>query len=453
MSLTYDSEADQGGRANGNLTDDGLFKYVYDAWNRLVEVTRRVDDETTTAEYEFLPNNWRSQKTVTNSGVEHVTGDGGNTTIEYYYSTKWQILETRNGSNQATRQWVWGSQYVDEPILMDVNGDPGTDNTCDPDTDSGCRRYYYHQDRNWNVLALTETDDGTGTPGRVAERYAYTPYGQFVVLKGDSGSGQLGNVLVASSAGNPFGHQGLPLDVEKGSYQNRMRELDGKIGAFLQPDPSGYIDSPNRHAYLRHNPLGALDPLGSEIAPRNPGNVSDDLSDTPPSPLPPAPPLPPQPWTRKEPSSTTQPQTGELSSCNSPTKKEDCSTYCSGWYWCGYCCRTHFGGSPSDCGCPTHAIDNAPYDSTPSSPSDTMNVGSLSICGGCKSPHWSSCGPPGGYSTGPGYTSYRHCGFLCMGAQNCMQNWFCSCMTLPKICIWVPISPPILGPCMYGIIK
>ena len=30
MSLTYDN--------NGNLTDDGLYKYVYDAWNRLRKV-------------------------------------------------------------------------------------------------------------------------------------------------------------------------------------------------------------------------------------------------------------------------------------------------------------------------------------------------------------------------------------------------------------------------------
>ena len=37
----------------GNLTDDGVYKYVYDAWNRLVEVTRRPDDTTTIAAYEY----------------------------------------------------------------------------------------------------------------------------------------------------------------------------------------------------------------------------------------------------------------------------------------------------------------------------------------------------------------------------------------------------------------
>jgi hypothetical protein len=48
---------------------------------------------------------------------------------------RWRIVETRNGSNESTRQWVWGSEYVDEPLFMDVNGNPGAgDNMdCDPD--------------------------------------------------------------------------------------------------------------------------------------------------------------------------------------------------------------------------------------------------------------------------------------------------------------------------------
>ena len=69
MSLTYDD--------NGNLTDDGVFKFVYDAWNRLVTVTRRVDDKATIAAYEYDGQNRRTMKTVSNSGVEDTPNDGG----------------------------------------------------------------------------------------------------------------------------------------------------------------------------------------------------------------------------------------------------------------------------------------------------------------------------------------------------------------------------------------
>ncbi len=45
ISLSYDN--------NGNLTEDGVFKYVYDAWNRLVIVKRIPDATTTIATYAY----------------------------------------------------------------------------------------------------------------------------------------------------------------------------------------------------------------------------------------------------------------------------------------------------------------------------------------------------------------------------------------------------------------
>ncbi len=67
--MTYDN--------NGNLTVDGVYTYVYDAWNRLVEVQRVASGDTTTiAEYEYDAKNRRVSKTVTNCGVEESAGDG-----------------------------------------------------------------------------------------------------------------------------------------------------------------------------------------------------------------------------------------------------------------------------------------------------------------------------------------------------------------------------------------
>ena len=158
---------------------------------------------------------------------------------------------------------------ADELILMDVNGDPGNTNDCDPDhtalgENDQDRRYYYHQDRNWNVIALSEYDDGVGVNGRIAERYAYTPYGEFVVLNGDAGSGELGQVLVASGVGNPFFHQGLPFDQEKGSYQNRHREYAARVQRFAQRDPLHYSDGLDPYPYVRANPANHVDPTGKK---------------------------------------------------------------------------------------------------------------------------------------------------------------------------------------------
>ena len=50
-----------------------------------------------------------------------VENDGGNTTVRYYYDNKWRTVETRNGSDQTTYQYVWGQKYTDELILIDMN--------------------------------------------------------------------------------------------------------------------------------------------------------------------------------------------------------------------------------------------------------------------------------------------------------------------------------------------
>ena len=189
-------------------------------------------DTTTIGTYAYWPDHRRASKTVEHCGSEALANDGGDTVVYFYYSNKWQILETRNGSSQATRQWVWGTRYVDEVLFMDVNGDPATSNICDaddPNKTAGTRRYFYHQDRNWNVVALSEYGgDGIGTNGRLAERYAYTPYGEFVVLKGDGGSGELGRVQPASGVGNIFFRRGLPFDQERRKYQTRYQQHRGR---------------------------------------------------------------------------------------------------------------------------------------------------------------------------------------------------------------------------------
>ena len=112
----------------------------------------------------------------------------------------------------------------DDGRLMDVNGDPGSSNVCDaddPNHPAGTRRYFYHQDRNWNVVAVSEYDDGAGTNGRIAERYAYTPYGEFVVLKGDGGNGEQGRTLCVSTIGNNLCRRGGVIDQETGKTSQR----------------------------------------------------------------------------------------------------------------------------------------------------------------------------------------------------------------------------------------
>jgi hypothetical protein len=133
------------------------------------------------------------------------------------------------------------------------------------------RRFFYHQDRNWNVVALTEyTGDGVGTNGRVVERCTSAPYGTPSVLAGNSGAGETGALRLASRIGSVFAIQGLPHDLESLQVCARHRYADSVSNRYLVRDPFYSMDSApgdpaqqtNLYAVLRSNPLGVVDPLG-----------------------------------------------------------------------------------------------------------------------------------------------------------------------------------------------
>ncbi|MCG3129245.1 MAG: hypothetical protein CHACPFDD_04166 [Phycisphaerae bacterium] len=226
---------------NGSLTDDGVFKFVYDAWNRLVLVKSRYTastTQTTFATYAYDGANRRNSKVVANSGVEVYPNDGGETTVHFYYDDDWRIVEMRNGSNQATWQHLWGTQYIDELIWLERNGDPTIGNDTDPDGTAGegaespaDHRYFAHQDRNWNVVALT--DYGVGSYGQIVERVAQCPYFAHANIL-QSG---VQAPSVCSHVGRMLSWQGWPHDYESALLVSRHRYYNPALTRFHTPDP------------------------------------------------------------------------------------------------------------------------------------------------------------------------------------------------------------------------
>jgi RHS repeat-associated protein len=113
-------------------------------------------------------------------------------------------------------------------------------------------RYFIHQDRNWNVVALTAYVPRGGLGNiDVVERYSYGPYGSFTVHPGlSAGGAKLARPRPISSVGS-LAHQGLPSDTGKRSYQNRHREYVSGLQRFGQRDPIAYSDSLNAYEVNR----------------------------------------------------------------------------------------------------------------------------------------------------------------------------------------------------------
>jgi RHS repeat-associated protein len=283
--------------------------------NRLVKVRSSVDTDVTyqTANFDGLGR--RIRKDVANSG------DLDGTTVFYYDGQK--IIETRDGSGNLVSQFVRGLRYIDEVVMVRVK-------------DEG--ELYVHQDANWNVVGLTDLG------GRLVERYVYRPYGEVIVHQlggyadydGDGdvdandrgeitgltcgGSNPSGACRVldldfdndcdagdetvfdslphtgtvvhparrSSLLGQPFAHQGLFLDSEIASYQNRARQYGPGLRRFVQRDPLGVcVETPDigprphipercfipppctprtdLYPYVGGDPLDNVDPLGWAI--------------------------------------------------------------------------------------------------------------------------------------------------------------------------------------------
>src|SRR5579871_2586562 len=95
------------GKSNGNLIDDGVRLYQYDAFNRLIAVTRKRDGQVI-AQYLYDALGRRVRKVVSNGGL---SGDILNGTTDYLYHSQ-QCLEERVGGS-VVRQYAWGA-YIDE---------------------------------------------------------------------------------------------------------------------------------------------------------------------------------------------------------------------------------------------------------------------------------------------------------------------------------------------------
>jgi RHS repeat-associated protein len=111
-----------------------------------------------------------------------------------------------------------------------------------------------HSNQQYSITAVTTS---TGT---IAERYAYSAYGEPTILDGS------GSVISSSSINNRYSYTGREWDVTAGLYHFRARWMSPKTGRFLGRDPIEYEGSEwGLYEFVDGNSLSALDPKGLSI--------------------------------------------------------------------------------------------------------------------------------------------------------------------------------------------
>ena len=94
---------------NGNLLNDGIRSYEYDALNRLKKIYKTPATPVLVGEYTYDAVGRRVRKVITNGGV---SGTVTNATTDFVYDGQ-QCCEERDAVDATTKHYVWGL-YIDE---------------------------------------------------------------------------------------------------------------------------------------------------------------------------------------------------------------------------------------------------------------------------------------------------------------------------------------------------
>jgi RHS repeat-associated protein len=224
---------------NGNMTrDPNGREYIYDAWNRMVQVPNRGNPPPALYTFDAL-------------GRRIQENDSGYVR-DLYFSADWQVIEERVPAGQAgMTQQVWSPMNVDALVLRDRATMANA--TLD-------ERLYVQQDANWNVTAVV------CATGAVRERYVYDPYGRFT-----DPTGQTTTVLNpdwstrtgGSAVAWVYLFQGGRYDNASGLYNFRNRDYSPALGRWMEVDPKRYkAGDTNLYRYELNEPTSATDPSG-----------------------------------------------------------------------------------------------------------------------------------------------------------------------------------------------
>jgi RHS repeat-associated protein len=244
-------------RGNGNIADDGLRLWTYDAFNRPVAVSRKSDGQPIAA-YRYDPLNRRVRKTVMNGGL---TGDIPDGTTDYLYGPgTWQVMEERDKDDRPTKQYIWGL-YIDECVLFRaLQAIPRGPAPALPPGD-----YHPLQDLLYRTTALTDKS------GAIAEAYDTDAYGNTLAFAapGAGGNWWADDALQSDSPANEVLFCGYRLDPATQRYHVRNRSYNPSMGRWMQRDAMTYTaiatyDDAFHNSYLYGiaNPTRVADPSG-----------------------------------------------------------------------------------------------------------------------------------------------------------------------------------------------
>ncbi len=220
--------------ADGNLTNDGLCSYVWDAENRLIQMTVNTNvGPQYQLTFAYDPQGRRIEKIVLIGGVPQSTN--------LFLYEGWNLIGELAPNDSLIRSYVWGTDLSGSP-----QGAGGVGGLVEMSyAGTNCFVAY---DGNGNVAALVNAADGT-----VAANYEYGPFGEVVRQTGPM------------AKANPIRFSTKYQDNESDLVYYGYRYYDPSTGKWLNRDPLGEEDGPNVYDFVLNNLVNYVDRLGLHV--------------------------------------------------------------------------------------------------------------------------------------------------------------------------------------------
>ena len=225
--------------ADGNLTNDGRWAYVWDGENRLLSITSRPSSPAGSSNALHFAYDWQGRRV--SKTVSNYSGSAWSKMLdEKYLYDGWNLVSSLNASNNAVvLAFLWGTD-----LSGSMQGAGGVGGLLAVKA-IGASVTFPSYDGNGNVTALINAADGS-----IIANHDYGPFGEVIRASG------------TAARTNPFRFSTKYQDDETDLLYYGYRYLSASMGRWPNRDPIGELGGRNLYNFVQNDSVNGVDFVG-----------------------------------------------------------------------------------------------------------------------------------------------------------------------------------------------